>query len=100
MAGRAACRRDLNAMKNRPGFAGWAPPGPPARCVSGPGAVAHQADGVELGLLAGVFLGALAHLVPLVEQLDLLHLLEGLAERRLGVVELDLELVGGALEVL
>ena len=55
----------------------------------GPGAVAHQADGVELGLLAGVLLGALARLVALVEQLDLLQLLEGLAERRLGVVELD-----------
>ena len=53
------------------------------------GAVAHDADGVELRLLAGLDLGPLAHLVALVEQLDLLHLLEGLAERGLGVFELD-----------
>src|SRR5262249_52710411 len=64
------------------------------------GAVAHQADGVELGLLAGVLLGALAHLVALVEQLDLLHFLERLAERGLGILELRLELLGRALEVL
>ena len=61
---------------------------------------AHQADGVELGLLAGGRLGALAHLVALVEQLDLLELFEGFRERLLGVVELALQLVGGALEVL
>src|SRR5262245_10370255 len=42
----------------------------------GAGAVAHHADGVELGLLAGLFLGPFAHLVALVEQLDLLELLE------------------------
>src|SRR5262249_20187326 len=51
-------------------------------CPSGPCAGAHQADGVELGLLARVLLGPLAHLVTLVEELDLLHLLERLAERR------------------
>ena len=44
---------------------------------------------IELGLLAGILLGALARLVALVEQLDLLQLLERLAERGLGVVELD-----------
>ena len=41
----------------------------------------QQPDGVELGLLAGFRLLALAYLVALVEQLDLLHLLERLAER-------------------
>ena len=45
-------------------------------------------------------LGALAHLVALVEQLDLLQLLEGLGQRLLGVVELGLQLVGRMLEVL
>ena len=54
----------------------------------GPGAVAHHADGVELGLLAGVFLGPLAHLVALVEQFDLLEFLERFAEVRLRLVEL------------
>src|SRR3954469_9137692 len=67
---------------------------------SGAGAGAHQADSVELGLLAGGLLLALADLVALVEQLDLLHLVEGLAERRLGVIELNPQLIGGALEVL
>ena len=58
------------------------------RLKPGPGAVAHHADGVELGLLAGLFLGPLAHLVALVEQLDLLELLERFAEVRLRLVEL------------
>ena len=43
---------------------------------------AHQADGVELGLLVGGLLGPLAHLVALVEQLDLLELLEGFRRAR------------------
>ena len=60
---------------------------------------AQHPDAVELGLLARILVGALARLVALVEQLDLLELLEGLAEERLGVVELALELVGRALEV-
>src|SRR3954468_9801320 len=51
----------------------------------------HGTDPVELALLAGVVGGALAHLVALVEQLDLLELLEGFRQRRLGVVELALE---------
>jgi hypothetical protein len=58
----------------------------------GPGAVAHHADGVELGLLAGFFLSPLACLVALVEQLDLLELLERFAEVRLRLVELPAEL--------
>ena len=48
----------------------------------------------------GGLLGALPHLVALIEQLDLLELLEGLGQRLLGVVELDLQLVGRVLEVL
>ena len=76
--------------RSRGGRPGWNGRKSPKCCArSGAGAAAHQADGVELGLLAGILLGALAHLVALVEQLDLLQLLEGLAERRLGVVELD-----------
>src|SRR5262245_39210406 len=61
---------------------------------------AHQADAVELGLFARVLHRTLAHLVALIEQLYLLQLFERLAQRRLGVVELPLELIGGALEVL
>src|SRR5438094_3134328 len=69
---------------------------------SGRGAVAyaHQADGIELGLLTRALLGAFAHLVALVEQFDLLELFESLAERGLGVVELHFELVGRTLQVL
>jgi hypothetical protein len=82
---------DEKSPENCPMGLRW-PTGEPSR--SGPGAVAHEADGVELGLLAGILLGALAHLVALVKQLDLFHLLEGLTERSLGVLELDLELIG------
>ena len=64
------------------------------------GGKAQGRDAVEFGLLAGVLLGLLAGVVALVEHLDLLQFLEGLAQRRLGVVELGLELVGRALEVL
>src|SRR5690242_18161935 len=71
-----------------------------ARALRHRAARAQEADVVELGLLARVLVGALARLIALVEQLDLLELLERLAERRLGVVELTLELVGGALEIL
>src|ERR1700742_644522 len=55
---------------------------------------AHQADAVEIGLLAGAFLGAFAGLVALVEQLDLLELLERLCQRCLGLFELTAQLVG------
>src|SRR4029453_1767612 len=48
----------------------------------------HQADAGEIGLLAGAFLGAFAGLVALVQELDLLELLEGFAERSLGFLEL------------
>ncbi len=41
---------------------------------------AHQRDAVELGLLGGVFRLALAHLIALVEQFNLLELVEGLAQ--------------------
>src|SRR5262249_12126516 len=56
-------------------------------------------DRVEIILLARILLGALARLIALVEQLHLLELLERLAECRLGIVELDLELVGRTLEI-
>lgn len=57
----------------------------PLSASSGDGADAgaHQADAVEVGLLAGVFLGAFAGLVALVEELDLLQLLEGSAKAAL-----------------
>ena len=48
----------------------------------------------------GGLLGALAHLVTLIEQFDLLELLVGFLQRFLGVVELGFQLVGGMLEVL
>ena len=79
MAGEAVERRPSTGWRGGGGISG--------RRLAG---AAHQADGVELGLLARILLGALAHLVALVEQLDLLELLERLAERRLGVVELTL----------
>src|SRR4029077_10678579 len=50
---------------------------------------AHQTDRIHVGLFAGAFLGALARLVALVEQFDLLQLLERFGEQRLGVFELD-----------
>jgi hypothetical protein len=49
---------------------------------------AHQADGVQIGLLERDLGGAFAHLVALVEQLDLLQFLEGFRQGLLGVVEL------------
>src|SRR5262249_60611662 len=61
---------------------------------------AHQADLIELGLLAGVLGRPLAHLIALVEQLDLLEVFERLAQRRLGLVELSFQFVGRALEIL
>src|SRR5262249_22388356 len=88
-------RRNRHALAGADGGWTW------GYCLGpGAGAVAHYADGVELSLLAGAFLGPLAHLVALVEQFDLLHFLERLSERGLGLVELDLQLVGGTLEVL
>ena len=66
----------------------------------GADAGAHQADRVDVGLLAGVLFGALARLVALVEQFDLLQFLEGFAEQRLGVFELDAQFVGRAGQVL
>src|SRR5471032_2383812 len=68
--------------------------------VRGTGVEPHRGDAVEFGLLARILLGLLARVVALVEHLDLLELLERLAQRGLGVVDLDLELVGRALEVL
>ena len=63
------------------------------------GRAAHRADAVELGLLARILGDALAHLVALVEQLDLLELLERLGERKPRLLELALELVGRALQI-
>ena len=72
---------------------------PGGRGLQTPRGAAHRADAVHLGLLARVLGDALAHLVALVEQLDLLQLLERLGERHAGVLELALQLVGRALEV-
>ena len=66
-----------------PGFDEFSAVGPLA-APSGDGADAgaHQADAVQVGLLAGVFFGALARLVALVEELDLLQFLEGFGQQR------------------
>src|SRR6185437_7751533 len=64
-----------------------------------PDAGAHQADTVEIGLLASAFLGALARLVALVEKLDLLEFLERLAQQALGVFKLNPQFVGRAGQV-
>jgi hypothetical protein len=61
---------------------------------------AHQADRIHVGLLPGALLGALARLVALVEQFDLLELLERFAQQALGVLELDSQFVGGTGQVL
>jgi hypothetical protein len=65
------------------------------RLSSGRGApYSHQGDIVELGLF-GVVLGfPLAHLIALVEQLDLLEVFEGLGERQLCVFKLGAKLIG------
>src|SRR5262249_13856590 len=64
-----------------------------------PRAGAHQVHGLGFGLRGDVLLGPLAHLIALLEQLGLLHLLEGLAESRFGVVQLRFQVVRRALEV-
>jgi hypothetical protein len=64
------------------------------------GTSAHQTDGIEFRLLARGLFGAFAHLVALVEHLDLLELLKSIGERILGVVELNLELIGRTGEIL
>src|SRR5262249_37944969 len=60
---------------------------------------AHHVHGLGFGLGADIPLGPLAHLVALVEQLGLLHLLEGLSESRFGVLQLHFQFVRRALEV-
>src|SRR5882672_3837248 len=63
------------------------------------GRAPHCADAVELGLLAHIVGCALAHLVALVEQLDLLELFECLGERHARVLELNFQLVGRTFEI-
>src|SRR5947209_2003061 len=46
----------------------------------------------ELGVLAGLFICPLAHLVTLVEQLDFLHFLESFLQGAFGLLELELEI--------
>src|ERR687884_335956 len=53
----------------------------------------------ELARFPCAFHGTIAHLIPLVEQLHFLELLERFAERSLGVFELDPELLGGAAQI-
>src|SRR3984893_18983144 len=47
----------------------------------GPEAGTHQPDTVEICLFPGVFFGALARLIALVQQLDLLEVLEGFTQQ-------------------
>jgi hypothetical protein len=54
--------------------------------------LAHYARG-------DLFLRPLADSVAFAEQLDLPHLLEGFAERRFGVLELNFQVVGRALKI-
>jgi hypothetical protein len=54
-----------------------------------PDAGTHQADTVEIGLLAGVLLGAFAGLIALIQQLDFLEFLESLGQQAFGIFELD-----------
>ena len=70
--------------------------------ASGDGAEtgAHQPDRIHVGLLPRILLGALARLVTLVEQFDLLEFLEGFAKQRLGVFQLDAKFIGGTGQVL
>ena len=58
-----------------------------------------EADAVHLVLLAHGFGGALAGVLAVVEDLELLQFLEGLLELGLGVVELVLQFVGRAAQV-
>src|SRR5262249_44581424 len=51
------------------------------------------------GFPAHLFLGSLAHLIALIEQLDLRRLFERLAQRRFGVLKLDPQVLGRALKV-
>src|SRR6266404_5566746 len=60
---------------------------------------AHQPDAVEIGLFPGAFLGALAGLIALVQELDFLEFVECLTQQALGVLELDPQFVGGAGQV-
>src|SRR4051812_44155947 len=78
----------------------------PATCETGEslpsdphGSAAHHADAIELALLARILGNPLAHLVALVEQLDLLELLERFGERKARLLELALQLVGRTLEI-
>ena len=43
------------------------------------------------GWLTFLFVGSLAHLIALVEQLDLLHFLKGFVQSGLGLLKLELE---------
>ena len=87
MRAHARARHQLRARARKLQLRRGSPPG------------AHRADAVEFGLLARIVGGALAHLVALVEQLDLLELLERLGERHAGVLELAFQLIGRALEI-
>src|SRR5262249_7966579 len=69
-------------------------------CRSAVGVEAKGGDAIELGLLARVLFRFFALLVAFVEHLDLLELLEGFAQRRLGVLKLDAQLVGRVFEIL
>src|SRR5690348_10292369 len=95
-----ACGSTANA---RPRRRGTAPFDNSKSVRSGPDAAGRVADGgdaVEFGLLARGHLRLLACLVALIQHLDLLEILEGLAERGLRVIELSLQFGGGAMEVL
>src|SRR5215831_10982226 len=64
-----------------------------------PRGIAHHGNNVGLRRRADIVLRPLAHLVAFIEQLDLLHLLEGLAQGRFGIFELDLQILRRVLEV-
>src|SRR5262249_25756861 len=66
---------------------------------SDPGSDPHRADAVGSGLLGHIVGGALTRLVALVEQLDLFQLLERFRKRKPRLLELGLQLIRRALEI-
>src|SRR4051794_24287630 len=59
----------------------------------------HQADAVEVGLFPGALLGALARVVPFIQEFHFFQFLERLGQQALGLFELDTKFVSRARQV-
>src|SRR5215831_5182816 len=97
-------RWEFQRRRHGESHCGGPDPGRPLRTRRGlialrPRGIAHHGNNVGLRRRADIVLRPLAHLVAFIEQLDLLHLLEGLAQGRFGIFELDLQILRRALEV-